>query len=114
AKVMRLFYENPDMSFEDAYSKFLDIRKRTVRFPKYNAIQLVCIPTTSGTGSEVSPFSIIKDAKTGIKHTLCDYSLNPDVAIVDDQFVETMPKELFDRIVFEALYNVIESNFCTM
>ena len=114
AKAMRLFYENPDMSFEDAYSKFLDIRKRTVRFPKYNAIQLVCIPTTSGTGSEVSPFSIIKDAKTGIKHTLCDYSLNPDVAIVDDQFVETMPKELIARSGFEALAHAVESYVSTM
>ncbi len=114
AKAMRLFYENPDMSFEDAYSKFLDIRKRTVRFPKYNAIQLVCIPTTSGTGSEVSPFSIIKDTVTGIKHTLCDYSLNPDVAIVDDQFVETMPKELIARSGFEALAHAVESYVSTM
>ena len=114
AKAMRLFYENPDMSFADAYSKFLDIRKRTVRFPKYNAIQLVCIPTTSGTGSEVSPFSIIKDAKTGIKHTLCDYSLNPDVAIVDDQFVETIPKELIARSGFEALAHAVESYVSTM
>lgn len=94
AKAMRLFYENPEMSFEEAYQKFLDIRKRVVRFPKINGVQLVCIPTTSGTGSEVSPIAIISDAKTGIKHTLCDYALTPDVSIVDDQFVQTLPKRL--------------------
>lgn len=74
AKVMRLFYENPEMKFEEDYQKFLDIRKRVVRFPKINGVQLVCIPTTSGTGSEVSPIAVISDAKTGIKHTLCDYA----------------------------------------
>ncbi len=80
AKAMRLFYENPEMSFEEAYQKFLDIRKRVVRFPKINGVQLVCIPTTSGTGSEVSPIAIISDAKTGIKHTLCDYALTSTMA----------------------------------
>lgn len=114
AKAMRLFYENPEMTFEEAYQKFLDIRKRVVRFPKANNVKLVCIPTTSGTGSEVSPVAIIKDAETGIKHTLCDYALNPDVSIVDDQFVEELPKRLIAWSGFEALGHAIESYVSTM
>ncbi|GFZ26367.1 bifunctional acetaldehyde-CoA/alcohol dehydrogenase [Lactobacillus corticis] len=114
AKAMRLFYENPEMTFAESYQKFLDIRKRTVRFPKTNDLQLVCIPTTSGTGSEVSPVAIIKDAKTGIKHTLCDYSLNPDVSIVDDQFVAELPAKLVAWSGFEALGHAIESYVSTM
>ena len=114
AKAMRLFYENPEMSFEEAYQKFLDIRKRVVRFPKINGVQLVCIPTTSGTGSEVSPSAIISDAKTGMKHTLCDYALTPDVSIVDDQFVQNMPKRLIAWSGFEALGHAIESYVSTM
>lgn len=114
AKVMRLFYENPEMSFEEAYQKFLDIRKRVVRFPKINGVQLVCIPTTSGTGSEVSPIAVISDAKTGMKHTLCDYALTPDVSIVDDQFVQNIPKRLIAWSGFEALGHAIESYVSTM
>ncbi|WP_251716429.1 bifunctional acetaldehyde-CoA/alcohol dehydrogenase [Lactobacillus agrestimuris] len=114
AKAMRLFYENPEMTFEEAYQKFLDIRKRVVRFPKENEVKLVCIPTTSGTGSEVSPVAIIKDATTGIKHTLCDYALNPDVSIVDDQFVQELPKKLIAWSGFEALGHAIESYVSTM
>ncbi|MFJ6923284.1 MAG: bifunctional acetaldehyde-CoA/alcohol dehydrogenase [Lactobacillus gallinarum] len=114
AKVMRLFYENPEMKFEEAYQKFLDIRKRVVRFPKINGVQLVCIPTTSGTGSEVSPIAVISDAKTGIKHTLCDYALTPDVSIVDDQFVQKLPKRLIAWSGFEALGHAIESYVSTM
>lgn len=114
AKAMRLFYENPEMSFEEAYQKFLDIRKRVVRFPKINGVQLVCIPTTSGTGSEVSPIAVISDAKTGMKHTLCDYALTPDVSIVDDQFVQNMPKRLIAWSGFEALGHAIESYVSTM
>ncbi|GAA3627413.1 bifunctional acetaldehyde-CoA/alcohol dehydrogenase [Lactobacillus hamsteri] len=114
AKAMRLFYENPNMTFDEAYQKFLDIRKRVVRFPKINGVQLVCIPTTSGTGSEVSPISVISDAKTGIKHTLCDYALTPDVSIVDDQFVQTLPKRLIAWSGFEALGHAIESYVSTM
>lgn len=114
AKAMRLFYENPEMKFEEAYQKFLDIRKRVVRFPKINCVQLVCIPTTSGTGSEVSPIAVISDAKTGIKHTLCDYALTPDVSIVDDQFVQDLPKRLIAWSGFEALGHAIESYVSTM
>lgn len=113
AKVMRLFYENPDMSFEEAYQKFLDIRKRVVRYPKIMGTQLVCIPTTSGTGSEVSPIAVISDEK-GIKHTLCDYALTPNVSIVDDQFVQNMPKRLIAWSGFEALGHAIESYVSTM
>ncbi|WP_278838164.1 bifunctional acetaldehyde-CoA/alcohol dehydrogenase [Ligilactobacillus saerimneri] len=114
AKAMRLFYENPTMTFAEARQKFLDIRKRVVRFPKHHDVQLVCIPTTSGTGSEVSPFAIIKDGQTGIKYPLCDYALSPDVSIVDDQFVATMPSDLVARSGFEALAHALESYVSTM
>lgn len=114
AKVMRLFYENPNMKFEEAYQKFLDIRKRVVRFPKDNDVKLVCIPTTSGTGSEVSPVAVIKDAESGIKHTLCDYAMIPEVSIVDDQFVKELPKSLIARSGFEALGHAMESYVSTM
>ena len=109
AKAMRLFYENPDMSFADAYSKFLDIRKRTVRFPKYNAIQLVCIPTTSGTGSEVTPYSVITDDHTHVKYPLTDYELTPQVAIVDPEFVLTVPRRTVALSGLDTLSHALES-----
>ena len=72
--------------------KFLNIRKRAYRFDKPKKAQMVAIPTTSGTGSEVTPFAVITDAKTHVKYPLADYALTPDVAIVDPQFVDTVPK----------------------
>ncbi|MCI1290606.1 MAG: bifunctional acetaldehyde-CoA/alcohol dehydrogenase [Lactobacillus sp.] len=114
AKLMRLMYENPEMSYADAYQRFLDIRKRTVLFPSKHLVQLVCIPTTSGTGSEVSPVAVIKDEHSGIKHTICDYALDPEVTIVDSQFVEDLPKSLIARSGFEALGHAVESYVSTM
>ncbi|MBE8862808.1 bifunctional acetaldehyde-CoA/alcohol dehydrogenase, partial [Enterococcus faecium] len=83
AKGMWMFYEHPDTSFFGAKQKFLDIRKRTYKIDKPEKTQFVCIPTTSGTGSEVTPFAVITDSETHVKYPLADYALTPDVAIVD-------------------------------
>src|SRR5579871_2233531 len=96
AKIMKLQYEAPDANLEELGAPFLDIRKRIVQYPaeKKALARLIAIPTTSGTGSEVTPFAVLFDKERGRKVTLADYSLSPDVAIVDPQFVMTMPKSL--------------------
>ena len=91
AKGMWMFYEHPDTSFFGAKQKFLDIRKRTYKIDEPEKTQFVCIPTTSGTGSEVTPFAVITDSETHVKYPLADYALTPDVAIVDPQFVMSVP-----------------------
>ena len=92
AKVMWLLYEHPDVNFSDLKEKFFDIRKRAFRFPKLGALaQLVCIPTTSGTGAEVTPFAVITDPDTGKKYPLADYALTPTVAIIDPVLTAKMP-----------------------
>ena len=91
AKGMWMFYEHPDTEFFGAKQKFLDIRKRTYKIAKPEKTQFVCIPTTSGTGSEVTPFAVITDSETHVKYPLADYALTPDVAIVDPQFVMSVP-----------------------
>ncbi len=94
AKVMRLRYEHPEVRMEDLYVRFMDIRKRVVQFPNVGSKVkfLVCIPTTSGTGAEVTPFAVIRDDATHRKYPMADYSLTPDMAIVDTFFAATMPK----------------------
>ena len=96
AKIMKLKYESPDADLEELAAPFLDLRKRVVEYPteKVNHARLVAISTTSGTGSEVTPFAVLTDKSRGRKVTLADYSLTPDVAIVDPQFVTSMPKGL--------------------
>ncbi len=90
AKGMWLFYEHPETTFYGIKQKFLDIRKRTCKYPELGSkAQFIAIPTTSGTGSEVTPFAVITDKKNNIKYPLADYELTPDVAIVDPQFVMT-------------------------
>lgn len=91
AKFMWLLYEHPETSFFAAKQKFLDIRKRVYRLPIPNKAKYIGIPTTSGTGSEVTPYVVITDAETQIKYPITDYAMQPDVAIVDSQFVETLP-----------------------
>lgn len=114
AKMMWLLYENPEMDFYGAKQKFLDIRKRAYRFDKPSKSQMVAIPSTSGTGSEVTPFSVITDAKRHIKYPLADYALTPDVAIIDPQFVATVPKSTIAASGLDALTHAIESYVSTM
>lgn len=114
AKGMWLFYTAPDASFWGAKQKFLDIRKRTYKFPNLDKVKLVCIPTTSGTGSEVTPFAVITDSDTGIKYPLADYALTPSVAIVDSQFIETVPKTVVADSGLDVLCHAIESFVSTM
>jgi acetaldehyde dehydrogenase/alcohol dehydrogenase len=116
AKGMWLFYEHPDATFDGLKQKFMDIRKRVVKFPKLGAkAQFVAIPTTSGTGSEVTAFSVITDRKSGnIKYPLADYALRPDVAIIDPQFTLSLPKKATADTGMDVLTHAIESYVSNM
>jgi len=95
AKIMWVMYEHPNTAFEDLAMRFMDIRKRIYKFPKMGQkAELVCITTTSGTGSEVTPFAVVTDDATGVKYPLADYELTPNMAIVDANLVANMPKSL--------------------
>ena len=111
AKIMKLKYESPQADLEELAAPFLDIRKRVVRYPteKTNRARLIAIPTTSGTGSEVTPFAVLFDKQSGRKVTLADYSLTPDVAIVDPQFVMSMPKGLTADTGIDCLTHALEA-----
>ena len=115
AKGMWLFYEQPDADPEGLKLKFMDIRKRTYKFPKLGQkAQMVAIPTTSGTGSEVTSFAVITDKKKNIKYPLADYELTPDVAIIDPNLVMTLPKRLTADTGMDVLTHVIESYVSVM
>ena len=114
AKGMWMFYEHPDTSFFGAKQKFLDIRKRTYKIDKPEKTQFVCIPTTSGTGSEVTPFAVITDSDTHVKYPLADYALTPDVAIVDPQFVLSVPASVTADTGMDVLTHAIESYVSVM
>ncbi|WP_312286171.1 bifunctional acetaldehyde-CoA/alcohol dehydrogenase [Terrisporobacter sp.] len=115
AKGMWLFYENPHVNFEDLRLKFMDIRKRVYKFPKLGKkAQLVAIPTTSGTGSEVTSFAVITDKENNIKYPLADYELTPDVAIVDPQFVMSLPKSVIADTGLDVLTHAIEAYVSVM
>lgn len=110
AKVMWLLYEHPDTDFADMRHKFSDIRKRAFRFPVLGSrARLVCVPTTSGTGAEVTPFAVISDPATGKKYPLADYALTPSVAIVDPLLTTELPPALAADSGFDALTHAIES-----
>lgn len=114
AKAMWLFYEHPETEFFGAKQKFLDIRKRTYKIPESEKCQFVCIPTTSGTGSEVTPFAVITDSETHVKYPLADYALTPHVAIIDPQFVYTVPKSVTADTGMDVLTHAIESYVSVM
>jgi acetaldehyde dehydrogenase / alcohol dehydrogenase len=111
AKIMKLKYEAPDVDLKELAAPFLDLRKRVVQYPtaRVRQARLVAIATTSGTGSEVTPFAVLTDKEDGRKVTLADYSLSPDVAIVDPQFVMSMPKGLTADTGIDCLTHALEA-----
>nr|WP_308283227.1 bifunctional acetaldehyde-CoA/alcohol dehydrogenase [Bifidobacterium pluvialisilvae] len=119
SKIMWLLYEHPEIEFADIREKFFDIRKRAFKLPALGKkARLVCIPTSSGTGSEVTPFAVITDHKTGYKYPVTDYALTPSVAIVDPVLARTQPRKLacdsgFDALThsFEAYVSVYANDF---
>jgi acetaldehyde dehydrogenase/alcohol dehydrogenase len=115
AKIMKLKYESPEADLEELAAPFLDLRKRVVQYPteKVNHARLIAISTTSGTGSEVTPFAVLTDKERGQKVTLADYSLTPDVAIVDPQFVMSMPKDLTADTGIDCLTHALEAAVST-
>lgn len=110
AKIMWLLYEQPDTNFEDIAMRFMDIRKRICCIPELGKkATMVAVPTTSGTGSEVTPFAIITDDETHVKYAIADYALTPNMAIVDPNFVDGMPKGLTSASGIDALVHALEA-----
>ena len=114
AKAIWMFFEHPETSFFGAKQKFLDIRKRTYKITKPKNAKFICIPTTSGTGSEVTPFAVITDSETHVKYPLADYALTLDIAIVDPQFVLSVPKDVAADTGMDVLTHAIESYVSVM
>ncbi|MBD7967911.1 bifunctional acetaldehyde-CoA/alcohol dehydrogenase [Paenibacillus gallinarum] len=116
AKAMWLFYEYPDTSFHNLKQKFMDIRKRIYKYPRLGQkAQFVAIPTTSGTGSEVTSFAVITDKNNGnTKYPLADYELTPDVAIVDPEFVYSLPRTAVADTGMDVLTHAIEAYVSVM
>ncbi|MDR0689476.1 MAG: bifunctional acetaldehyde-CoA/alcohol dehydrogenase [Spirochaetaceae bacterium] len=110
AKIMRLMYEQPMVQFGELAMRFMDIRKRIYKFPELGKKAIfVAIPTTSGTGSEVTPFAVVTDEKKNIKYPIADYTLTPDMAIVDPDFIMNMPKSLTAYSGLDAVVHATEA-----
>ena len=115
AKGMWLFYEHPDADVEGLKLKFMDIRKRTYKFPKLGTkAKMVAIPTTSGTGSEVTSFAVISDKVNNKKYPLADYELTPDVAIIDPDLVMSLPKKITADTGMDVLTHALEAYVSNM
>ena len=114
AKGMWMFFEHPDTSFFGAKQKFLDIRKRAYKIEYAEKATFICIPTTSGTGSEVTPFAVITDSDDHTKYPLADYALTPDVAIIDPQLVMSVPASVTADTGMDVLTHAIESYVSVM
>lgn len=109
-KIMWTMYEHPEVDFQDLAMRFMDIRKRVYTFPKMGEkAYFVAIPTSAGTGSEVTPFAVITDEQTGVKYPLADYELMPKMAIVDADLMMNMPKGLTSASGIDALTHAIEA-----
>ena len=110
AKIMWVLYEHEDVDFEDMAMRFMDIRKRVYTFPKMGELAyFIAIPTSAGTGSEVTPFAVITDEKSGIKYPLADYELLPDMAIVDADLMMNAPKGLTSASGIDAVSHALEA-----
>ena len=110
AKIVWLMYEHPELKFEDLAMRFMDIRKRVCMFPDLGSkAYMVAIPTTSGTGSEVTPFAVITDSNTHIKYPIADYALSPNMAIIDPDLVLSMPKGLAAASGIDSLTHALEA-----
>ncbi|QDE31363.1 bifunctional acetaldehyde-CoA/alcohol dehydrogenase [Shewanella polaris] len=115
AKIIWVMYEHPNVDFADLAMRFMDIRKRIYKFPKMGVkAQMVAIPTTSGTGSEVTPFAVVTDEKTGMKYPIADYQLTPNMAIVDPNLVMDMPKSLTAFGGIDAVTHALEAYVSVM
>ena len=110
AKGMWIFYEHPEINFDDLKQKFMDIRKRAFKYPELGRkTKLICIPTTSGTGSEVTPFAVISDKENKKKYPLADYSLTPSIALVDAEFTTNIPPKATAQTGLDVLTHAIEA-----
>lgn len=115
AKGMWLYYEHPEVNFNDLKQKFMDIRKRAFRYPELGKkAKLICIPTTSGTGSEVTPFAVITDKEENKKYPLTDYSLTPTVAIIDPSLTLSLPKSITADTGMDVLTHATEAFVSTL
>lgn len=109
AKVIRLFYDYPGLNLKELAVNFLDFRHRIIEFPKHMKTRLVAIPTTSGTGSEVTPFAVIKDREEHRKLSLVDETLLPNVAIIDANLTRSLPVDVTRDTAFDALTHAVEA-----
>jgi acetaldehyde dehydrogenase/alcohol dehydrogenase len=110
AKIAWVMYEHPEVDFEDLAMRFMDIRKRIYKFPKMGIkAKLIAIPTTSGTGSEVTPFAVVTDDATGKKYPIADYELTPNIAIIDANLVMNLPKALTAAGGIDAVVHALEA-----